>query len=43
VPKQWVLTGIAAGSHTISLEVMNVNTLTDSNDIFQVMVTEMPY
>jgi hypothetical protein len=43
VPKQWVVTDIAAGSHTISLEVMNVNTLTDPNDIFEVMVTEMPY
>lgn len=43
VSKQWVLTGIAAGPHTVSLEYMNTNTLSDFNDIFEVTVTEMPY
>ena len=43
VPKQWILTGIAAGPHTVTLEVMNAYTLTDPNDIFEVMLTEMPY
>ncbi len=42
VPKQWVLTGIAAGSHTISLTPM-AGTSTDYNDIFNVVVTELPY
>jgi hypothetical protein len=43
VPKQWILGSIAAGTHTVSLETMNVNTFTDGGDIFEVMVTEMPY
>jgi hypothetical protein len=43
VAKQWVVTGIAAGPHTITISAMNAHTLTDGNDIFQVVVTEMPY
>ena len=43
VSKQWVVTGIAAGPHTITLEHLNAFTGTDFNDIFEVMVTEMPY
>ena len=43
VSKQWVLTGIAAGAHTVSLEAMNANSKSDFNDIFEVVVTEMPY
>lgn len=43
VPKQWILTGILAGPHTVTLEAMNANTFTDINDIYEVMVTEMPY
>ncbi len=43
VPKTWVLSNIAAGSHTISLSTMNAATHTDSNDIFNVTVTELPW
>ena len=43
VAKQWVLTGIAAGPHTVTLEKLNANTFSDSGDIFEVVVTEMPY
>ena len=43
VSKQWVVTGILAGAHTITLEHLNTFTGSDFNDIFEVMVTEMPY
>jgi len=43
VAKQWVLTGIPAGTHTISLTAMNAKTLSDSQDIYYVSVVEMPY
>ncbi len=42
VSKQWVLTGIAAGTHTISLQAMD-GTFTDFNDIFTVTVLELPF
>lgn len=42
VSKEWVLTGIPAGTHTISLEAMS-GTFTDSGDIFNATVTELPY
>jgi hypothetical protein len=42
VPKQWVLTGIGAGMHSLSLYKMNNDTLTDSNDIFFVTIMELP-
>lgn len=42
VSKQWVLTGIAAGSHTVTLTA-DSGTATDYNDIFNVTVTELPY
>jgi hypothetical protein len=42
VSKEWVLTGIPAGSHTVTLEPM-AGTFTDGGDIFNVTITEMPY
>lgn len=42
VSKEWVLTGIAAGSHTVTLEPM-AGTFTDGGDIFNVTITELPY
>jgi len=42
VAKQWVVSGIGAGSHTISLTAM-AGTLSDSNDIYNVTVMELPY
>lgn len=42
VSKEWVLNGIPAGSHTITLEAMS-GTFTDSGDIFNATVTELPY
>lgn len=42
VSKEWVLTGIPAGSHTITLQAMT-GTFTDSGDIFNATVTELPY
>lgn len=42
VSKEWVLTGIPAGNHTIRLEAM-AGTFTDSGDIFNATVTELPY
>jgi len=43
VAKQWVVTGIAAGPHTIAIEPLNASSFLDGNDIYEVMVTEMPY
>lgn len=42
VSKEWVLTGIPAGTHTLTLEAM-AGTATDGNDIFSATVTELPY
>jgi hypothetical protein len=42
VSKSWILTGIAAGIHTIELSGLNGVT-TDFNDIFNVSVTELPF
>ena len=42
VSKEWVLPGIPAGDHTITLEAMS-GTFTDSGDIFNATVTELPY
>lgn len=42
VSKEWVLTGIPAGNHTITLEAMS-GTFTDNGDIFNATVTELPY
>jgi hypothetical protein len=43
VNKTWVLTNIPAGSHTIALARLNTVTATDTSDIFNVTVTEMPF
>jgi len=43
VSKQWVLTGINAGPHAITLTKRDKNTVTDLYDYFQVTVMEMPY
>lgn len=42
VSKEWVLTGIPAGNHTLTLEPM-AGTATDGGDIFNATVTELPY
>lgn len=42
VSKEWVLEGLAPGTHTVTLEPM-LGTFTDSGDIFNVTITEMPY
>ncbi len=43
VPKTWVLKNIPAGTHTIGLTKLNNNTQTDSGDIFNVTITELPF
>ena len=43
VPQQFVLTGVAAGSHTLQLSALNANTHTDVNDYYDVSVLELPF
>lgn len=43
VPKEWVLKGLAAGNHTISLQALGAPTVTDGGDVFNVTVTELPF
>ncbi len=43
VPKTWLMSGVAPGSHTIGLTPLNISTQTDSGDIFNVTVTELPW
>jgi hypothetical protein len=42
VPVQLVVTGITAGSHTITLAAWN-NTASDGNDFYNITVTELPW
>lgn len=42
VPNEIVVSGIAAGSHTVTLESWN-GTSSDSNDFYSVTVSEMPW
>jgi hypothetical protein len=42
IPNTIVVTGIAAGSHTVTLSAWG-NTTTDSNDWYSVVVTELPF
>ncbi len=43
VPKTWVMSNVSAGLHTLELTRLNTSTQTDSGDIFNVTVTELPW
>ena len=42
-PSFTTITSIGAGSHTLDLNARDVNTLTDFNDFFNVVVLELPF
>jgi hypothetical protein len=43
VSKEFLMTNIGRGYHTITLDYLNPSTFSDSNDIFQVTLEELPY